>query len=139
MPKSRLFDVASETAAALEKLECFKNITVAPVSSGAQIFETLEAMTRLPGALIAISGADFSEEGLERNLRLLIVVADRYRRSSADKASGIWELLEKVQDLALEKGLIPCGIPMTPVNFDPLDSGDENITAFAFTLEGAEA
>ncbi len=139
MPKSRLFDVASETAAALEKLECFKNITVAPVSSGAQLFDTLESMTRFPCALIAIAGADYDEEGLERNLRLLIVVADRYRRSSADKASGIWTLVEKVQDLALEKGLIPCGIPMTPVNFDPLDSGDENITAFAFTLEGAEA
>lgn len=139
MAPGRLFDIASETAAALEKLECFKNITVAPVSSGAQLFDTLESMTRFPCALIAIAGADYDEEGLERNLRLLIVVADRYRRSSADKASGIWGLLEKVQDLALKKGLIPCGVPMTPVNFDPLDSGDENITAFAFTLEGAEA
>ena len=139
MPPSRLIDIAGETAAALEALGCFRNITIAPVSSGAQLFDTLEAMTRFPAALIAIAGADYAEEGLERNLRLLIVVADRYRRSGADKAAGIWELVEKVQDLAIGKGLAPCGIPVTPVNFDPLDSGDENITAFAFTLEGAEA
>jgi len=138
MPKSSLDEIASGIAEALRKTGKFETVTTAAISSGVQLFDVLEGLTRLPGAVAAISGADFDEEGLVRTLRVLVVVADRFRRGAAARASGVWELLETVETLA-ETGLESCGIPFTLLSWEPVDTGKETIAAFAVTLEGAEA
>lgn len=135
---STLVDIADGVSEKLDSTGLFETIIVSPISSGNQIFDVLDAMTRVPGAVIAFSGADFDEEGLERKLRLLIIVVDRFRRGSAAKAAGAWQLVEAVETLCAN-GLTSCGIPFTPVSWEPVDSGKENITAFAITLEGSEA
>lgn len=138
MPKSSLAKIAGATAVSLRETGKFETVKVSAVSSGSQIFDELEAMTRLPGALIAVARADFSEEGLERRLQLLLIVADRFRLGAAAKTAGVWELLEAVELLA-ENGLYPCGIPFTLEGWEPIDAGQESITAFALRLSGAEA
>ena len=138
MPKSSLSKIADETAASLLGSGLFQTVKVSAASSGTQIFEELEAMTRLPSALVTISRANFSEDGLERNLELLVIAADKFRLGSAAKTAGAWELLEAVERLA-ENGLCPCGIPFTLDSWETVDAGQENITVFALRLSGAEA
>ena len=138
MSKSSLAKIAGETADSLRGTHLFETVKVSAVSSGSQIFEELESMTRLPGALVAISRADFAEEGLERNLHLLLIVADRFRLGAAAKNAGVWDLLEAIETLA-EKSVCPCGIPFTLDGWEAIDAGKESITAFALRLSGAEA
>ena len=135
---SRYSDIAGGVAEKLAGTDAFETLVVSPISSGGQIFDVLDAMTKVPGAVIAFSGADFDEEGLEKKLRLLVIVVDRFRRGSAAKAAGAWHLVEAVETLCAN-GLTSCGIPFTPVSWEPVDSGKETITAFAITLEGSEA
>ena len=138
MPKSSLYAIAGGIADALRATGAFESVTVAPISSGPQLGAVLEALTRFPAAAVAISGAEFEEEGLVRSLRVLVIVADRFRRGADARAAGAWSLVEKIELLA-ENGLLSCGIPFTPVQWDAVEMEDLNVCAFAVTLTGAEA
>lgn len=139
MPKkASLQSIADDMVSSLLGTGKFEVARIAPVSSGIQILDELEALTRLPGALVAISRANYDEEGLERHLELLVILADRYRQGGAAKSSGIWELLESIEQLA-ENGMYLRGIPFSLSRWEPVDAGKENITAFALVFTGAEA
>lgn len=122
----------------------FKLVTHAQATNGAQVWEMLQTMSSIPGAVVAIGSGDFSADALKRTVRVMVFILAPFSRGSAADASGIWSLVEDVLALFLPaisaEGLdYPeiSGIEFSPVSWAPLES-DENISAFCLTLEGTE-
>lgn len=123
----------------------FKTVTHAQATSGAQVWDMLQAMSAIPGAVVAIGSGDFSADALKRTVRVMVFILAPFSRGTAADADGIWSLAEEVLDLFLPAAAAGggldypavAGIEFSPVSWTPLES-DENISAFCLTLEGTE-
>lgn len=123
----------------------FKLVTHAQATNGAQIWEMLQAMSSVPGCVVAVGSGDFGPDALKRTVRVMIFVVNSFARGSAAAADGIWQKVETVQNLFLPDRAgddcfdYPeiCGIEFSPVSWNPVES-DEQVCAFCLVLEGTE-
>ena len=121
--------------------EKFKLVTYAQATNGAQIWELLQAMSSIPGCVVAIGSGEFGPDMLTRTVRIMIVVVSKFSRGTAAAADGIWSQVESVLELFLPDENTACaqvcGIVFAPVSWQVLES-EENVSAYMLTLEGTE-
>jgi len=141
---ARLQDIAEGVADRIREIGDFKLVTYAQATNGEQVWKMLQAMTNLPVAIVAIGTADFDEEALKRQIRVLVFVVGTFQRGTAAEARGVWQLVESVTDRFLPEmtpdGLVRpevCGIEFVPASWSPISSPG-TVSACSLSLEGIE-
>ena len=122
----------------------FKLITFAQATNGAQIWQMLQAVSSIPGCVVAIGSGEYAPDALKRTIRVMIFVVDTFSRGTANAADGLWRRVETVLNLFLPDWSTDdparptvCGIEFVPVSWSPIES-EENVSAFTLVLEGNE-
>lgn len=140
-----LNDIANDVAEALEATEAFKDIDVAAVTNGEQLYKAAANLTTMPAAVVCIGDGDFQQFGSLRNFSVVIVVFAKFAATKARRAANVWNLLE-----AAAKPFLPIftagqppalpvinGIQYEAKGWAPL-GGDAPTAAFSLELDAVE-
>ena len=124
----------------------FQECQAAAISNAGQLWQTVDAISLLPCAIVLIGGCEFSEDAMNRELTLGIAVFDEFKAATPDKAAGMFPIIDAVCELfvpEIEQGTQTItyrtidGMDWFAKRFSSLDS-PEHIAAFGIDIAATE-
>ncbi len=130
-----------------ERCPEFEKVMYTAATNAAQLYRMLDTLKNAPGAIVCIGGTTYPEngKGMVRELAVIIAVSDAYKRTTPDRAAGIWPLVQAVERVFLPVAepdgcySFPeaAGVEWTLESSRAADS-DERTSLFFVNLKGIE-
>ena len=94
----------------------FATVRVSALSNPEQFLHEIRAInpSNLPGVIIVYDGGSFSDENTMRTERMTLIVLDRFRSGSDDRALELLANVDKVLELIPPDGVALDGVYVTP-------------------------
>ena len=96
----------------------FAAVRISSLQTGDQLLSEIKAINpdKLPGVIIVFDRLDFSDESLTADVDLTLVLVDRFRAGSDDKALSLFQATATLLDMFPADGLDLGGFWISPVD-----------------------